>query len=70
MKGCLENCPLKVDLLRESKNVNARLVLNASFSDNSVELFGKLGWSPTCIDDVTRMNFNAQDYEWLLPLVL
>ena len=33
----------------------ARLVLNASFSDNSVELFGKLGWLPTCIDDVTRM---------------
>lgn len=31
----------------------ARLILDASFSDNSVELFSKLGWLP--IDDVIRM---------------
>ena len=31
----------------------ARLILEASFSDNSNELFSKLGWLP--IDDVKRM---------------
>ena len=31
----------------------ARIILDASYSDNSVELFSKLGWLP--IDDVIRM---------------
>ena len=34
----------------------ARLILDACLSDNSVELFDKLGcFIPTCIDDVTRI---------------
>ena len=39
-------------LLRVQKRC-ARLILDASFSDNSVELFTKLGWLP--IDDVIRI---------------
>ena len=39
-------------LLRVQKRC-ARLILDASFSDNSVELFSKLGWLP--IDDVIRI---------------
>jgi len=39
-------------LLRVQKRC-ARLILDASFSDNSVELFSKLDWLP--IDDVIRM---------------
>ena len=39
-------------LLRVQKRC-ARLILDANFSDNSVELFSKLGWLP--IDDVIRM---------------
>ena len=31
----------------------ARIILDASYSDNSVELFSRLGWLP--IDDVIRM---------------
>ena len=31
----------------------ARIILDASYSDNSVELFSELGWLP--IDDVIRM---------------
>ena len=39
-------------LLRVQKRC-ARLILDASFSDNSVKLFSKLSWLP--IDDVIRM---------------
>ena len=39
-------------LLRAQKR-GARLMLDASFSDNFVELFSKVSWSP--IDDVIRM---------------
>ena len=39
-------------LLRVQKR-RARLILDASFSDNSVEVFSKLGWLP--IDDVIRI---------------
>ena len=39
-------------LLRVQKRC-ARIILDASYSDNSVELFSELGWLP--IDDVIRM---------------
>ena len=39
-------------LLRVQKHC-ARLMLDARFSDNSVERFSKLGWLP--IDDIIRM---------------
>ena len=39
-------------LLRVQKRC-ARIILDASYSDNSIELFSELGWLP--IDDVIRM---------------
>ncbi len=40
-----------IRLLRIQKRC-ARLILDANFSDNSVELFTKLGWLP--MDDIIR----------------